>query len=312
MEEFIFHSGVVPLGYSFSFTESLFNQHAHRQLQAKSNWHSFFLLNQKNNSVDGLIHFHLQDGVAQSPLKAPYGGFDFNADIQNEMLFDFVKFVEQQLKKLGATKIIIKLALRLIKEKEFVFVEDSLLKSGFQILRKEEGCILKVTESYAEHIHYSKRKRLNKAVRNNFQFITAEIAELTMVYLFLQRCRKEKMYTLSISLEEMNDLGRVFPDKVLVFVARDGDKLVAASICIRINNEVLYDFYHDHDSAYDEFSPVVFLVKGIHDYCNANQIPLLDLGTAMTDDSVNTGLLKFKLQLGADRAVKYSFETNYR
>jgi hypothetical protein len=89
---------------------------------------------------------------------------------------------------------------------------------------------------------------------------------------------------------------------------KDGERLVAASICIRVSNEVLYDFYHDHDALYDNFSPIVFLVKGIHDYCCSNNIRLIDLGTAMIGNKVNTGLMEFKLKLGADHAVKYSFE----
>ncbi len=311
MEELIFYEGLVPIGYSFSFTESLFNQQSHRELQSKSNWHSFFILNQRNNTVDGVVHFHLQDGMAQSPFRAPHGGIDLHEGIQRETILGFVNFVVRQLQKSRAIKIFIKLPLRLTNENEFSLVEDVLLISGFQISKKEEGCILKVTESFDDRIHYSKKKRLKKAVRSNFQFGNVDLRELKNIYLFLLQCRKEKNYELSMSLQEINDLASQFPGKVLLFAVKDNDQLVAVSVCIRISNEVLYDFYHDHASSYDDFSPIVFLVKGIHDYCCVNQIPLINLGTSMTGDKVNTGLLEFKLKLGADLAVKYSFEKNF-
>lgn len=311
MEDFIFHEGSVPPRYSFSLTESLFNQEAHRQLQSKSNWRSFFILNERNSSVVGAIHFHVKDGVAQSPFKAPHGGFDLADHLQRETILEFVGFVEQQLKKMGVTKIFIKLPLRLTDQNEFGLIEDVLHRSGFGIVRIEEGCILKVNESFEDRIHYTKRKRLKKAVKSNFQFANIDLEELKTIYSFLLRCRKEKNYELSMSLEEVKKLAAQFPDKILLFAVKDGDEFVAGSICIRVSHDILYDFYHDHDAAYDDFSPIVFLVKGIHDYCYANQISLLDLGTAMIEDKVNKGLLEFKLKLGADSAVKYSFEKNY-
>jgi hypothetical protein len=309
LEDFIFHEGQIPLGYRFSFTESLFNQHAHRQLQSKSNWHSFFILNQKSNTIEGVVHFHLHNEIAQSPYRAPHGGFEFHDGLQQEVILGFVKFVEQQLREVGATKIFVRFPLRIAKE--FNVVENILSTNGFQIAKEEEGCIVRVTETIDERIHYSKKKRLKKAIRNSFEFNNVNIEELKSVYSFLLQCRKKKKYELSMSLEEMNALVAQFPDKVLLFAVKDGEQLAAASICIRVSNEVLYDFYHDHDAEFDDFSPIVFLVKGIHDYCYSNRIPFIDLGTAMTGDEVNKGLLEFKLKLGAERAVKYSFDKIY-
>lgn len=278
-------------------------------MQSESNWQSFFILNGPDKTVDCSIHFHLQDGVAKSPFKATYGGFDFNDGIERQLLLAFVNFVEQQLHQARATQILIKLPLRLMYQQEFNWVEDVLLKSDFKILNKEEGCILRVSDSFDERIHSLKRKRLNRTIQNRFKFDRiSDIGELENVYSFLLQCRTRKNYNLSMSLQEVSNLASLFPDKVLLFGVRDDNKLVAASICIRVRNEVLYDFYHDHHASYDDFSPIVFLIKGINEYSYANGIPLLDLGTAMIGDQVNAGLLQFKLELGADHAVKYSFE----
>lgn len=308
MEDFIFHHGLVPIGYKFSFTESLFNKAAHRQLQAQNNWHTFHILNQKNKTVDGVIHFHLQNGIAQSPFKATFGGFDLHEELEQEIILAFIIFVEEQLRELGATKIFIKLPLRIRNEKEFNLIESILIERGFQIANEEIGSILEVRSSFKEEIHRSEKKRLRKSINSHFKFDEVPIGELEYTYSFMLQCRQSKDYILSMSLQGIQDLAFEFPQDVVLFAVKDGNRIVAASICIRINAKMLYDFYHDHDAFYNSHSPIVLLVKGINDYCYEHSITLLDLGTTMINSDVNTTLLEFKLKLGGKRAVKYSFE----
>jgi hypothetical protein len=308
LEEFIFHNGPIPWGYIFSFTESLFNQHDHRKLQAEAGWNSFYILHQKTKIVKAGIHFHLENGIAKSPFRATFGGFDLAEGIQPDVILNFVIFIERQLKELGAAQIFIKLPLRISSETDFTLIEKTLIDRDFQIRLNESGCILKVDEYFYNNIHTSERSYLNKSIRNGFEFMTISLYELESVYSFLQRCHTEKKYELSMAFSEIQYLASVFPDQVFLFGVKDNDQLIAASICIRINQNVLYDFYHNHDAAYTVFSPIVFLIKGINDYAIANHIPLIDLGTAMVGDKVNTGLMEFKLKLGGERGVKYSFE----
>ena len=308
MEDFIFHQGSIPTGYKLSFAESLFNKPTHRQLQAQNNWHSFFILNQTNKTVVGAIHFHLQNGIAQSPFKATHGGFDLYDEVQQEIVLGFVIFVEGQLQKLGATKIFIKLPLRISDGKKFNLVESILIKCAFQIAREEVGSIIKVSPCFIEELHRSEKKRLRKSINENFKFEKISLNRLESVYSFILRCRMNKQYKLSMSLQGIQDLALQFPDNVLLFVVMDNDRLAAASICILVNEKILYDFYHDHDTRYDAFSPIVFLVEGINDYCYEYKIPLIDLGTSMIGNKVNTTLFNFKLKLGGKTGVKYSFE----
>jgi hypothetical protein len=310
LEEFIFLEGTVPEGYIFSFTESLFNKSAHRYLQAKDNWHSYFIVNQKAKIVECAIHFHLQEGFAQSPFKATYGGFDFN-DLPEEIILKFVAFIQNQLRKLGARRIFVKLPPHFIDGSKHNQIEDALIRSGFQIVSEEVSSIMEVVDQYGSEIHRSEKKRLRKSTKGNFKFEKIPISEINTIYSFILKCREKKNYSLSMSLVDMQDLATHFPNNVLLFTLKDQEKLIAASICLLVSEEVLYDFYHDHDPSYDTFSPIVMLVKGINDYCFENQIPFIDLGTSMIDDKINTGLFEFKLKLGARRAVKYSFEKNH-
>jgi hypothetical protein len=71
---------------------------------------------------------------------------------------------------------------------------------------------------------------------------------------------------------------------------------------------VLYDFYHDHATAFDHLSPVALLVAGMYDFCNAQNIRLLDLGTSAVNDGPNFSLLTFKKFLGGNPTHKLTFE----
>jgi len=308
LEDFSFHEAQIPEGYQFSITESLFNREAHRKLQAKSNWHSFYLLNQARRTVDGTIHFHLHDGVARSPFKATFGGFDLSEKIRPEIIRGFLMYVEERLKEKGATSLFIKLPLRFVSTYKFDGVEDILDGRGFKVALEEAGSILEVSESLTNVIHHSEKAVLKKAQDRKFKFENIPLSELNDIYLFIKQCHDEKGYPLSMSLQEIQSLGAQFPLDIHLFGVKDDDRLVAASICIRVGEKVLYDFYHNHDAFYQEFSPIVFLINGIHDYCYEHQIPFFDLGTAMLGTEVNTSLLTFKLKLGGKRGVKYTFE----
>jgi hypothetical protein len=96
---------------------------------------------------------------------------------------------------------------------------------------------------------------------------------------------------------------------VLFGVFQD-DKVVAASIAIRVTTQVLYNFYCDHDNQYDAVSPVVFLIEGIYQYCASQKIPLLDLGTSAVAGKPNFGLLEFKMRLHGQPTAKLTFQKN--
>jgi hypothetical protein len=90
--------------------------------------------------------------------------------------------------------------------------------------------------------------------------------------------------------------------------ATDQDKMVAASISIRVNENVLYTFYYDHLRAYDSVTPIVFLCDGLYNFCQKNQLSLLDLGTSNPNGKLNQSLLDFKLSLGAVPSPKLTFQ----
>ena len=61
---------------------------------------------------------------------------------------------------------------------------------------------------------------------------------------------------------------KLFPEEVLLFGVNN--LLVASSICIKINNDILYVFYWADGPNMQQYSPVALLAKNIYDFCQEN------------------------------------------
>jgi hypothetical protein len=299
-----FISGPPPGKYKL-FSESLYNTEQHRLLQASDSWVSFYVLNEIKKRVAASCHFNICDGVALSPYRAPFGGIELGSRLSKKILSDFVLYIESNLRKNDVRLITIKNQSRLTGP--FDAVEQSFLHLGFQLEKSEMSSIISVDKIFQKGLHNSERKRMNKCIRSKFTVSQLPVRDVKTVYRFISECRTKKNYELSMSWPEMEKLVKNFPTEIIPFVVKDGDEIIAAAICVRVNKQVLYDFYHDHSPAYDQYSPVVFLMSAIHDYCQKHKIHWLDLGTSMVGDQINTGLHRFKLRLGAKPGVKNSF-----
>ena len=64
------------------------------------------------------------------------------------------------------------------------------------------------------------------------------------------------------------------------------DELVAANISIRVNEKVLYNFYHDHHQSYNLLSPVVFLNEGLYQFCQQQKRGCLYFTNRLDDTAV--------------------------
>ena len=83
--------------------------------------------------------------------------------------------------------------------------------------------------------------------------------------------------------------------------------MIAATVCVLVNEEVLYNFLPAHDENYKSLSPVVFLVQGIYNYAFAESLKFIDLGISSLQGKPQAGLIIFKERLGGQPASKLSF-----
>lgn len=308
MASFSFHEGL-PEGLNFRVDVGIFHHPKHLALQAVAGWHSFYI--RKESAVEGLVHFNIHEQEALSPYRSPFGSFIFSDAVDQSVLHDFVSYCEDKLTAQSVRHIALKHWPEVYSPDKSNRLEHVLMASGYQVAGEETSAVISVTEkSFESGLHRSEKKRLRKCRESNLTFDVMPMDQLQKVYIFLESCRKEKGYSLSMSFPEIGQLARAFPDNLLLTTVSDKNQLAAANISVQVYDDVLYNFYHDHSAEYDHVSPVVLLNEGLYRYCQQHQIRLLDLGTSNLGGKLNESLLNFKLRLGARAARKLTFTKN--
>jgi predicted N-acyltransferase len=217
--------------------------------------------------------------------------------------------VNIKLERHGVKEVVIKSYPEFLFPEAFKLVHNALIRHDYSIQLTEVSAYIEVVnEDFENKLHKSQRRRLKKSREEGFHFQPMAPDQLSTVYEFIEARRSEKSYELSMAPKRMEILINTFPSRIKLFAVYHHETLIAASLTIMERSDVLYDFYHDHDSRYDSVSPVVFLLEGIYNCVRENNVSTINLGTSMVGNELNKPLLEFKQSLGADTSPKHTFK----
>ena len=158
-------------------------------------------------------------------------------------------------------------------------------------------------------IHPSEKRRLKKCKISGFTSDIYEEPAIEIVYDFLQHCRAEKGYSLSINSLQLQELFIAFPKEIIVFTVKDREKIIALNVTVRISQSILYHFLSSNLSSYAQYSPAVMLTEEIYIFCQSEGISILDLGISLDHHgNEKPGLMRFKENIGGERSYKSIYE----
>ncbi len=305
--------GTVPSGFKNDFDESLFNSQTHRAIQSSNKWHSFHLLRKNNKKVLASIHFCLRGPIASSPQSAPFGSFELSDAVSTEQLFEFIQFVEERLIGRGVKKIVIKCAPEQYDIRHHNILSVLLFNHQYRINNAELGACLTISKTpFQDGLNSWERRKLKQSLKANLSFKMIPIGQLNEIYNFILACRDERGQDLSMTYKELSAIVMKLMNHFILFGVYKKNELVAASIAIKVNKKVIYNFYSAHSKSSDSLSPVVFLIGEMYGWCSKHQIEILDLGTSASGGKPNFPLIDFKLRLGAQPTMKLTFEKTIR
>ena len=307
MTDYIFQENTLTEKLAFSYEPWLFNEPAYLAIQSQE-WNTFSLYNEKHKTVKAQLHVNIQQEIAVSPLRAPFGSVQFSPSLKPKMLFDFLEFVCQRLKEKGITQLILKNPPDAYESSSSSLLNSFLFNLRFDVETAEVGAVLSTGKPFVENLNAWEMRKLRQAEKEGLSFGKLDPNQLEFIFQFILACRKERDYSLSIDWNTIVTTVKIFPDRFILFSVTHHGNLVAASICINVGNNILYNFHSAHPREHDHLSPVVLLLKGIHQFCVDNNYRLLDLGTSALDGLPNFGLLDFKLGLGAQPTMKLTFK----
>lgn len=301
-----FVSGL-PGGHAFSFSPNLYNLTDHIALLEHGTLKTFHILDQ-NNIIRGLVNFVIENDEAVSLPQRPFGSFELDSSLSFDAVNLFVQWVADQLREMNISAIIIKSSSSIYNQPNFHKTCYALTSNGFKIAACDINHHIEIADaSYEKIIDRQERKRLNKCIRNKFSFNIEPYDKLEEIYNFIVTCRNEKSQPISISLEKLDESIKAFPQRYVLFSARIEDKLAAASVSVKAGERILYDFMHANPGEFQRFSPVVFLVGGIYQYCKGENLKYIDLGISSFKNSPQNSLIRFKENIGGAPTVKLTF-----
>ena len=287
------------------FDHWLFHERKHALLQAPDGWRIFAI--KKKDKIVAQVRFYAAEGIARASVKSPFGTIQFIKELPPDVLFSFIQFYEIELKKLGVDSIIIKNPPTDYAPFQNELLTVSLLNLGYTIENAEVGAVLPIKDVFENKLDNWEQRKLRQAEEGGLLSKQFDIHRLEEIYTFILNCREERDQKLSLTYTELKRIVDAYPDRFILHGILENEKLAAASICIRINTHILYNFYSAHAKEYDQVSPAVLLIKAVYEFCLTTKIKLLDLGTSALDGKPNFGLLDFKIRLGGKPSPKYTF-----
>ena len=269
----------------------------------------YFVLFESEQAI-ARICFSIDNNSAISGLQATFGSIDGENHIPVKAAKYFLDQVCEQLKSSGIKEIIIKHWPDCYSENNYI--HEIFAELGFKVTTSEINQHLVVEEAdFKLLIRKNERKKLNQCLNKGYTFRHLSMAQLKDVYQLVTQTRERKGYPVSMAFDLLEKTMSSLPDNYLLFGLFDKEELIAASVSIRISENILYNFYHADEISYRSTSPLVMLVEEIYRYCQQNGIKILDLGVSSEKGIKNEGLFVFKENLGCLTSKKNTYFLSY-
>jgi len=298
MEQFELHESPLE-GFEQVFECYLYNTPEFLKANNDLPQKHFYLMDKTAGKYLAHIAFNIENDLAVSPLKAPFGGVEFAEGIHDNALSKFLELLEKRLREQGVIEIRIHQAPDNYTSQETI---DKLFHhSGFELIQERVYQGIDIDEiPLSEKMHEMQKRRLRKSERELFVFKKYPKNELAKAFMQIDRWRTMAEKSLSMTWADLHNSSKRNPKAYHAFgLENEHGLMIAGSIVVRVNENVLYHFFPAHYDAYNQFSPMVMLMNGIYDWGRKNGFKHLDLGTSYVHKKVNSNLRTFKERMGA-------------
>ena len=262
----------------------------------------------KKGDLKARMFVKLEGDEAISVKASSFGGFDMAGFADEEDAGDMVELLFNFLVEKKATRCIINTFPQCYDTYAHNLMEKALLDRGFRIAWTDLTHYMQPAgKMFDTIIDPDERTHLNFAAKHNWKFQKLAATHLPAAFDLIRRSKQVKGYPITLTLAELQQNFKLFPDNFLLFGIYDGEELRAASVCIRVNENILYDISHGDIPEKRKHSSIVPLIQGLYYYARENRYSLLDLGISTTKGEKNEGLFTFKNKLGTALSDKKTF-----
>lgn len=294
--------------FKFTGEQCLYNSPEYIRLWDEFIHSTFLIVNSEKQEIAASIQFQIEDTTAVSILTAPFGSFSIYSDIDFDTLSGFINYFENHLRSKGISEIIIKHYPLIYAPNYYEKVISTLGLNGYKISLIDINQIINISDQPFESIiHPMEIRNLNKSKKTGIIFTEHPNTEAEMVFYAIESFRKTRKIPLNMELKSLKRLIDMFPHQYKFFSASMGNEMVTATICVMVNDYILYNFLPAHNSNFNMFSPLVFLMEQVYQYASSNKMKYIDLGVSSINNSPQQGLIRFKERLGCKSISKQTF-----
>lgn len=307
--------GQLPAGprQPLAFASWLYLEPAHQAQQLAGPVLSFFLEDSAAGRTVAQLYVALDypaPGQASSPARAPFGAVQAAPGVPAAALHALLAAAEAALVARGQQHLRLQPPAPCYDPAGVATLAEVLAARGYQPAQVETNYHLDPARDYLPHLHPSERRRLRRCQQAGLVPEQEPPYLLPLAYEFIARCRQERGYALSLTLEQVQALFQAFPRQHRLFsVRKPGGDWAALTIAIEASAGVLYHFSPASPLAENHLSPVVLLNESLHAYARASHLAAVDLGTStLPSGAPNEPLLRFKRYLGGVIGEKVGWE----
>lgn len=268
-----------------------------------------FQFQHEESKAQALAHFSLNDQQAWSLSSSPFGSVYGNAPCTLDQLTIFIANIKQTLIEKGIQTIGIKHYPACYNEKMHDLVLDALLQNEFKITCTENNQYLPLNRaSKKEVFDHSKLHLIKKCKEAGFEVSVASCFDADKWYDIITRARKLRGHPMTIDLESLRTLNKDNEECYHFFEVKDGDRIMACAVGVRVTEEVLYYYLAADEDEYRNYSPMTFLLDRMYDFACEKGVKVLDMGISSSNGIINEGLRWFKKSFGALEQPKLVLE----
>jgi hypothetical protein len=291
----------------------IFNEIDFFKLHSTSNADKYFqLIRISDNKVFATITFFLNNhNQYLSPVRGTFGGISALDSVDFSLLEEFLTIAVNELLLRNSSMIKIKLQPLSHNPQLFSVCSNIFSRLNFSITSYDLNYSLEINnEVFLSKLSYGNQKKLKQCLKDGFFASKLDISRFKEAYKVIQSNRESKGYPMTMDQSDFLEMVKIFPNNIHCFAVFNPNDLsmIASSICISINSDILYVFYWGDLPSSDSYSPITLLSSYIYDFAKENSYKIIDVGTSTINGEPNYGLINFKRNLGFEESLKLTLE----
>jgi hypothetical protein len=282
-------------------SQSLFDSERFVEYQIKKSKLKYCILQVlKKGDIVYEIAYRVQKNEAISPVRGTFSFGEIKANHLTQSEFNhIIKILIDFQRSKGIKKWSITLPPSYYYSDFPLSLLNAFVVNTFKVENVDLNFHIDLHDNKRRQFNKTKRKFLNRALQKGHIFERVSCHNrIKEIYNIINENREKNGHKLSLSYSDLLDAHLNLPNVYEFFGLYEQQKCIAAAVCVNLGMNAAYVFYWAERYDNRHSSPVVELAYWLIDYYRNKQCRVLDLGISSEYSLPNSGLIKFKQDLG--------------